>query len=91
MHKALVEKTDDFDDTNALTVIEYAAQPFLGDRITYTVAVYEVKEDVTITETMWGYKKTPASKDENLTRVATATVVTDTDGKVLSFDIVHMK
>ena len=36
---------------------------------------------------MWSYKKTPASKDETLERVATVTIVTDNkSGDVLSYE-----
>ena len=88
MHTALLEQSDDWDDANALTVIEFAKKPFLSNTTTYTVAVYTAAEDFQLTDTMWGYKKTPASKDRNLTRVATATIVMDnkTD-KVVSFDM----
>lgn len=88
MHEMVIEKSDDFDDANTMAVIEYAKHPFLGDKITYTVAVYQAEDDFEITEKMWGYKKTPASKDENLTRMATATIITDAKtGEVLSFDM----
>ena len=90
MHAIVLDKTDDWDDRNTMAVIEYAKQPFLDSQITYTVAVYQAADDFEITETMWGYKKTPASKDENLTRMGTATIVTDArTGEVLSFDIVY--
>ena len=88
MHAIVLDETDDWDDASSMAVIEYAKKPFLGSQITYTVAVYQVADGVEITEKMWGYKKTPASKDENLTRMGTATVVTDArSGEVLSFDI----
>ncbi len=90
MHSIVLDKTDSWDDENTMAVIEYAAKPFLGSEITYTVAVYQAADDFEITEAMWGYKKTPASKDENLTRMGTATIVTDAKtGEVLSFDIVY--
>ena len=90
MHSVVIDKTDSWDDCNTMAVIEYAKQPFLGSEITYTVAVYQAADDFEITEEMWGYKKTPASKDDNLTRMGTATIVTDArTGEVLSFDIIY--
>ena len=60
---------------------------FFGKDTTYTVALYQAKEDASITEAMWSYKKTPASKDQNLERIATVTIVTDNKtGDVLHFE-----
>ena len=70
-----------------LAVIEYAAKPFFGKDTTYTVALYQAKEGASITDNMWSYKKTPASKDETLERVATVTIVTaNKTGEVLSYE-----
>ena len=87
MHDIIVEEDPAVSDDNTLAVIEYAAKPFFGKDTTYTVALYQAKEGASITEKMWSYKKTPASKDETLERVATVTIVTDNkSGEVLSFD-----
>ncbi|MGN0999910.1 MAG: folate family ECF transporter S component [Faecousia sp.] len=82
----VLAESDDWDDLTTMTVVESAYKEFLGKEITYTVAVYEVADGVEVTEQMWGYSKTPASKDENLTKVATVTfVVNEKTGEVLSF------
>ena len=71
-----------------VAVVEYAKQPLLSKEITYTVALYAVDDsipqDSAEFEELWSLKKTPASKHEALTRAGTATIVTDTDGNVLS-------
>ena len=71
---------------DTVAVIEYARKPFFGSDTTYDVALYQAKEGNSITDNMWSYKKTPASKDETLQRIATVTIVTDNKtGDVLSF------
>ena len=88
MHDIIVDQGDGEPADTTLAVIEYAAKPFFGKDTTYTVALYQAKEDASITEEMWSYKKTPASKDENLNRIATATIVTDNkSGAVLSYEL----
>jgi hypothetical protein len=60
----------------------------MGKQTTYTVALYEVVEGVEVQDYMWSLKKTPASKDKNLTKLGTATIVVDNEhGDVLSFEI----
>ena len=87
MHDIIVEEDTAVPADTTLAVIEYAAKPFFGKETTYTVALYQAKEDASITEKMWSYKKTPASKDETLERVATVTIVTDNkSGQVLSYE-----
>ena len=87
MHDVILDQDKDVPADSTLAVIEYAAKPFFGKETTYTVALYQAKEDASITEKMWSYKKTPASKDETLSRIATVTIVTDnkTDA-VLSYE-----
>jgi len=86
LHDIIIENEPEVPADTTLAVIEYAAKPFFGKDTTYTVALYQAKEDASITENMWSYKKTPASKDETLERVATVTVVTDNKtGEVLSY------
>ena len=86
LHEVIVQQEPDVDAGNTLAVIEYAAKPFFGEDTTYTVALYQAKEGNEITEKMWSYKKTPASKDETLERVATVTVVIENKtGDILSY------
>ena len=86
MHDIIVDEDSNVPDGTTLAVIEYAAKPFFGKDTTYTVALYQAKEDASITEKMWSYKKTPASKDETLNRIATVTIVTDNKtGDVLAY------
>ena len=83
-----MEQEDGVSGESTVAVIEYASKPFFGSETTYTVALYQAKEGASITDNMWSYKKTPASKDENLSRLATVTIVTDNkSGDVLSFVI----
>lgn len=90
MHEAVIQQCDDWDDKNVLTVIEFAKKPLFSNHTVYTVAVYEADEAFELTEKMWAYKKTPASKDKNLTRVATVTVVLDNQSnEVESFEKVE--
>ena len=86
MHEIIVDEDATVPAGDTLAVIEYAAKPFFGEETTYTVALYQAKEDASITENMWSYKKTPASKDETLERVATVTIITNNkSGDVLSY------
>ena len=88
MHDIISEQEQDIPSDTTLAVIEYAAKPFFGKNTTYTVALYQAKEGASITDAMWSYKKTPASKDETLTRLATVTVVTDNkSGGVLAYEL----
>lgn len=88
MHAIILEEDDTLPKDNTVAVVEYAAKPIWGKETTYTVALYQAVEGAEITDTMWSYKKTPASKDENLTRLATVTIVAEnkTDALV-SFDL----
>ena len=86
VHDIITGKEASVDEDRTVAVIEYAKKPFFGDQTTYDVALYQAKEGNTITDKMWSYKKTPASKDETLQRIATVTIVTDNKtGDVLSF------
>ena len=89
VHEIILAEDSDVPADTTVAVIEYAAKPFFGSNTTYTVALYQAKEDASITEAMWSYKKTPASKDENLMRIATVTIVTDNkSGDVLLFELI---
>ena len=88
VHDIIVEQEKDVSAENTVAVVEYASKPFFGSETTYDVALYQAKDGASITDKMWSYKKTPASKDENLIRIATVTIVTDNKtGNVLSFEI----
>ena len=88
MHTIIVAQDSTVPEEDTVAVIESAIKPFWGKETTYTVALYQAVEGAEITENMWSYKKTPASKDQNLTRLATVTIVaenkTDT---VISFQL----
>ena len=92
MHDIICEKEAELPENATVAVIEDARKPFWGKETTYTVALYQAVEGAEITDKMWSYKKTPASKDKNLSRLATATIVTDNDtGEVLSYEIEYLK
>ena len=92
VHDIIVEKEPGVPADKTVAVIEYASKPFFGDTTTYDVALYQAKEGNEITDKMWGYKKTPASKDETLERLATVKIVTDNKtGAVLSFEIQYIR
>lgn len=88
VHEMILAQDETVDGDSTVAVIEYASKPFWGKETTYTVALYQAAEDAQITEKMWSYKKTPASKDPNLVRMATVTIVAanDTD-EVISFEM----
>ena len=92
VHDIICDKESSVAAEKTVAVVEYASKPFWGGETTYTVALYEAVEGAEITDAMWSYKKTPASKDKNLTRLANVTIVTDNKtGEVLSFDIQYLK
>ena len=86
VHDIITDKEASVSADNTVAVIEFATKPFFGKETTYDVALYQAKEGNSITDNMWSYKKTPASKDETLQRIATVTIVTDNKtGDVLSY------
>ena len=85
-HDIIIDQQGGISATDTVAVIEFALKPFFGSETTYDVALYQAKEGNSITDNMWSYKKTPASKDETLQRIATVTIVTDNKtGEVISF------
>ena len=92
VHDIITEKDITVDEDRTVAVIEYALKPFFGKDTTYTVALYEAKEGEVITDKMWSYKKTPASKDPTIQRIATVTIVVEnkTNG-VLSYESLPTK
>ena len=92
MHEILMEESDECDDLTVVTVIDYASKPFFQNNVTYTVSVYQVKDGVTVDNTFWVLKKTPASKHPDLTKIGEATiVVNDKTGELLDFQLKSMK
>ena len=92
VHDIIVEREASVPADKTVAVVEYASKPFFGSETTYTVALYQAKEGNAITEKMWSYKKTPASKDETLNRLAKVTIVTDNKtGEVVSYDIAYVQ
>ena len=88
MHAIILEQNNTMPEEDTVAVIESAMKPLFGKQTTYTVAYYQAAEGAEITDNMWSYKKTPASKDQTLERVATVTIVTDNKtGDVLSFEL----
>ena len=77
VHNIIVQQEDVVDQNRTVAVIEDARKPFFGTETTYTVALYAVKEGVEVQDYMWSLKKTPASKDKNLVRIATVTIVVE--------------
>ena len=88
MHAIIYAENPTMALENTLAVIEYAEKPFWGSETTYTVAFYQAVEGKEITEKMWSYKKTPASKDKDLVKLSTIIIVADnkTD-EVISFEV----
>ena len=87
MQPIVADKTDDWDDETTVTVVESAYKKFLGDEITYTVAVYTTEAE-TVGDDIWKLSKSKAASNETLTRVATATIrVNEDSGEVLDFQI----
>lgn len=92
VHEIITDQDADVPADKTVAVIEYAAKPFFGEDTTYTVALYQAKEGETITDKMWSYKKTPASKDPTIERIATVTIIVDNKtGEVLSYESVPVK
>ena len=92
VHDIITDQGDDVSEERTVAVIEYALKPFFGTDTTYTVALYEAVEGQEITDNMWSYKKTPASKDKNIQRIATVTIVVENKtGNILSYESVPTK
>lgn len=91
MQDILIDKSDDYDNMETVTIVESAYREFLGKDITYTVAVYALNEETLAqniadkleedpnskysADTLWTYSKSPAKKDSALTQVASFTCV----------------
>ena len=87
VHDIITKQDAEVPADQTVAVIEYASKPFFGSETTYTVALYQAKEGKVITDAMWSYKKTPASKDQTIQRIATVTIVVDNkSGEVLSYE-----
>lgn len=91
VHDIIVAQEDGVDQNRTVAVIEYASKPFFGSETTYEVALYAAKDGAEIQDYMWSFKKTPASKDENLQRIANVTIVVDNkSGEVTGFSAEYL-
>lgn len=92
LYDIICQHQEDVDDAPAVAIIDSAYKPFLSSEITYNVSVYAVAPDAEDAPSLWALKKTPASKHEDLTKQATATIVmNDKTGQLLSFQFTHVK
>ena len=86
----IVESRIDGVDGPTVSIIESSYKDFGGKDITYNVAYYAVDPDKAGEEQMeklWGLKKTPARKHEDLTRVGSAVIlINDKTSEVLNFE-----
>lgn len=88
MEPIVKDQTDDWDDVALMTCVEAAYGEFMGDQVTYHVAVYTVAEGVELGDDIWGLSKSKAAKHEALTKAATAVIVVNEEtGEVVSFQI----
>ena len=88
MEPIVKARTDDWDEATLMTCVESAYGEFLGDNVTYNVAVYTVAEGVEMTEDLWKLSKSKAAACEDFTKVASAViVVNEKTGEVVSFEI----
>lgn len=79
-------QSDDFDDMNAVTIVESAYQKFMGKEITYTVAIYQAADDMEVTDAIWKLSKSKAASNDQLTRVGSAVIVVNkTTGEAVSY------
>ena len=88
MHAIIYAENETLALENTVAIIEYAKKPIWGNETTYTVAFYQTVEGKQVEDYMWSLKKTPASKDPNLVKLSTVTIVAEnkTD-KVISFEV----
>ena len=98
MNAWVAENADGYTEDELVTIIESARRKVGDNRLTYALAIYRLDPDkfaeqaaadesYTI-DTVRGYSKSPASKDEALTKIGTATAVTNKKtGEHLSIDI----
>ena len=89
MQPMVADNTDDWDDQTTVTIVESAFKKFLGEEITYTVAVYTTELEE-VSNDIWKLSKSKAAAHEDLSRVATATiVVNEKTGEMVSFQIAN--
>lgn len=97
----VIAESSFYDGKELVTVVESAYMKFPSGEMTYTVAIYELDRDQlnqniadkkaanpqsTYSEdTLWGYSKTPATKDSALDKLSTATIVVSKSGEVLDY------
>lgn len=89
MYAIITQHQQDVQDTPAVAIIDSAYRAFPSKDVTYNVSVYQVDPQVAASdemENLWALKKTPASKHEALTKLATADITIDgKTGEVLSY------
>ena len=85
---AIVEENIEGYDGDTVSIIESSYKDFMGKEVTYYVAYYAVKDGVEPdqAEALWGLKKTPARKSEDLQVIGSAEILmNEKSGEVLSF------
>lgn len=92
LYDIICQKEESADDVPSVAIVDSAFRAFPSKKVTYNVSFYAVAPEVAASgemEALWSLKKTPASKHEALTKLATVTIVRDDKtGEVLSFDYV---
>ena len=87
----LAETDDSMTEDNTVTIVESAYRKFGKGYITYHVAVYAVDtealaaDDSKKLDTLRAYSKSPAAKEETMTRIATAELVVNNSGELLRY------
>ncbi len=98
MAQIVLDKTDDWDNKTVICVVESAYRPLFGKETDYTVAVYvldkeafaeaQAKNSKYTMDSLWGYSKSKAKKDEALERVALVTLTQNqSTGAVQDFTV----
>lgn len=70
-----IKSEDGINPDSTVTIVESAKKELFGKEITYSAAVYEVKDGSAPTDAQWAYSKSKAAKDESLERVGTVTII----------------
>ncbi len=73
----------DISPDSTVTIVESAKKELFGKEITYSAAVYSVKDGSEPNDTQWAYSKSKAAKDEALERIGTITIVLGAKDDVL--------
>lgn len=82
------------DGEEYVAIVESAYPTLISGTVTYQAAIYAMHKEAIVSRSesldegmkkIFAYSKTPASKDEALTRIGTATIVTQKDGTLISY------